>query len=125
MKPDPIIFRGLKSLTLADSQQESLLRLAAEGISVRSRLALYVYWQLLTRMNFVVQVYSPHTAIDAATGGLGDWLADIVTSEPPDPRVQIGDSQPADTSGRNPNDLPYGFTHLSSKWKTENASLKL
>lgn len=31
---DPIIFRGLKSLTLADSQQQSLLRLAAEGISV-------------------------------------------------------------------------------------------
>ncbi|KAK5278062.1 hypothetical protein LTR16_009039, partial [Cryomyces antarcticus] len=28
----PIIFRGLKSLTLANSQQQSLLRLAAEGI---------------------------------------------------------------------------------------------
>lgn len=56
----PIIFRGLKSLTLADSQQKTLLRLAAEGISV----------------------YSPHTAIDAAPGGLGDWLADIVTGTP-------------------------------------------
>ncbi|MCJ1294273.1 hypothetical protein MMC34_005831 [Xylographa carneopallida] len=59
----PIIFRGLKSLTLADSQQQSLLRLALEGISV----------------------YSPHTAVDAAPGGLGDWLADILTgtlSEP-------------------------------------------
>ena len=31
---DPIIFRGLKSLTLADTQQQSLLRLALEGISV-------------------------------------------------------------------------------------------
>jgi putative NIF3 family GTP cyclohydrolase 1 type 2 len=31
---DPIIFRGLKSLTLANSQQQSLLRLAGEGISV-------------------------------------------------------------------------------------------
>ena len=31
---DPIIFRDLKSLTLADSQQQSLLRLALEGISV-------------------------------------------------------------------------------------------
>lgn len=41
--PDPIIFRGLKSLTLADTQQQSLLRLALEGISV----------------------YSPHTAVDA------------------------------------------------------------
>lgn len=53
----PIIFRGLKSLTLANSQQQSLLRLASHGISV----------------------YSPHTAVDAAPGGLGDWLADIVT----------------------------------------------
>ncbi|KAK1814737.1 hypothetical protein LTR12_010873 [Friedmanniomyces endolithicus] len=56
----PIIFRGLKSLTLKDTQQQSLLRLAAEGISV----------------------YSPHTAIDCARGGLGDWLADIVTGTP-------------------------------------------
>jgi hypothetical protein len=31
---DPIIFRGLKSITLGNSQQQSLLRLAAEGISV-------------------------------------------------------------------------------------------
>ncbi|KAK4613242.1 NIF3-like protein 1 [Fulvia fulva] len=59
----PIIFRGLKSLTLQDTQQQSLLRLAAEGISV----------------------YSPHTAVDCARGGLGDWLADIVTGTPTDP----------------------------------------
>ncbi|MCJ1351689.1 MAG: hypothetical protein MMC33_001673 [Icmadophila ericetorum] len=59
----PIIFRGLKSLTLADTQQQSLLRLALEGISV----------------------YCPHTAIDAAPGGLGDWLADIVTGTLPKP----------------------------------------
>ncbi|EME80831.1 uncharacterized protein MYCFIDRAFT_46532 [Pseudocercospora fijiensis CIRAD86] len=59
----PIIFRGLKSLTLGDTQQQSLLRLAAEGISV----------------------YSPHTAVDCARGGLGDWLADIVTGTPTDP----------------------------------------
>jgi putative NIF3 family GTP cyclohydrolase 1 type 2 len=57
---DPIIFRGLKALTLQNSQQASLLRLAAEGISV----------------------YSPHTAIDCKQGGLGDWLADIVTGTP-------------------------------------------
>lgn len=55
--PDPIIFRGLKSLTLNDTQQQSLLRLAQEGISV----------------------YSPHTAVDAAPSGMGDWLADMVT----------------------------------------------
>ncbi|KAF2671001.1 NGG1p interacting factor 3 [Microthyrium microscopicum] len=56
----PIIFRGLKALTLADTQQRSLLRLAAEGISV----------------------YSPHTALDSAPGGINDWLADIVTGQP-------------------------------------------
>ncbi|KAF2115249.1 GTP cyclohydrolase 1 type 2/Nif3 [Lophiotrema nucula] len=54
----PIIFRGLKSITLANTQQSTLLRLASHGISV----------------------YSPHTAVDAAPGGLGDWLADIVTA---------------------------------------------
>ncbi|KAL2865568.1 Nif3-like dinuclear metal center hexameric protein [Aspergillus lucknowensis] len=53
----PIIFRGLKSLTFNDTQQQSLLRLAQEGISV----------------------YSPHTAVDATPGGMGDWLCDIVT----------------------------------------------
>ncbi|KAL2828995.1 GTP cyclohydrolase 1 type 2/Nif3 [Aspergillus cavernicola] len=53
----PIIFRGLKSLTFNDPQQRSLLRLAQEGISV----------------------YSPHTAVDATPGGMGDWLCDIVT----------------------------------------------
>jgi dinuclear metal center YbgI/SA1388 family protein len=53
----PIIFRGLKALTFDNSQQQTLLRLASHGISV----------------------YSPHTAVDAAPGGLGDWLADIVT----------------------------------------------
>ena len=62
----PIIFRGFKSLTLADSQQQSLLRLALEGISV----------------------YSPHTAVDAAPGGLGDWLADIVTGTLPGPEPE-------------------------------------
>ncbi|PYH84177.1 NGG1 interacting factor Nif3 [Aspergillus uvarum CBS 121591] len=53
----PIIFRGLKSLTFSDPQQQTLLRLASEGISV----------------------YSPHTAIDATPGGMADWLCDIVT----------------------------------------------
>ena len=60
---DPIIFKGFKALTLAHTQQQSLLRLALEGISV----------------------YSPHTAVDAVPGGLGDWLADIVTGTLPSP----------------------------------------
>lgn len=62
----PIIFRGLKSLTLADSQQSSLLRLALEGISV----------------------YCPHTAVDAVPGGMTDWLCDIVTGTPPVPHIE-------------------------------------
>jgi putative NIF3 family GTP cyclohydrolase 1 type 2 len=49
----------LKAITLGNSQQNSLLRLAQEGISV----------------------YSPHTAVDAAPGGLNDWLADIMTGK--------------------------------------------
>ena len=54
---DPIIFRGLKSLTSADTQQDSLIRLAQAGISV----------------------YSPHTAVDASPGGVNDWLADGIS----------------------------------------------
>lgn len=50
----PIIFSGLKSLTLANSQQRSLLRLSAAGISV----------------------YSPHTSVDAVMGGVNDMLVD-------------------------------------------------
>jgi len=39
---DPIIFKGLKSLTLADTQQQSLLRLALEGISVSLTIYLSI-----------------------------------------------------------------------------------
>ncbi|MCJ1287687.1 hypothetical protein MMC26_007039 [Xylographa opegraphella] len=73
----PIIFRGLKSLTLADSQQQSLLRLALEGISV----------------------YSPHTAVDAAPGGLGDWLADILTGT-------LSEPEPATKTAKQPESSP-------------------
>ena len=53
---DPFIFSGLKSITNADPQQATLLRLAAAGIAV----------------------YCPHTAVDAAPKGLNTWLADVV-----------------------------------------------
>ena len=53
-------------MTLADTQQQSLLRLALEGISV----------------------YCPHTAVDAAPEGLGDWLADIVTGKLSEPEPE-------------------------------------
>ncbi|KAI0007888.1 NGG1p interacting factor 3 [Xylariaceae sp. FL0662B] len=52
----PVIFRPLKSLTTKDPMQTLLLRLAAERVSV----------------------YCPHTAMDAASGGLNDWLCDII-----------------------------------------------
>ncbi|OWY51789.1 NGG1p interacting factor 3 [Alternaria alternata] len=78
----PIIFRGLKSLTLADTQQQSLLRLASHGISV----------------------YSPHTALDSAPGGLGDWLADIVTGTKTVRDGSDADGQSEATSNTNADD---------------------
>ncbi|RYO82839.1 hypothetical protein DL766_002285 [Monosporascus sp. MC13-8B] len=53
----PVIFKGIKSLTTQDPMQLQLLRLAAERISV----------------------YCPHSAVDAAVGGMCDWLCDILT----------------------------------------------
>jgi dinuclear metal center YbgI/SA1388 family protein len=50
----PPIFRGLKRLTWRDPQQRLLLDAIQAGISV----------------------YSPHTALDAAPGGVCDWLAE-------------------------------------------------
>ncbi|KAF9447840.1 NGG1p interacting factor 3 [Macrolepiota fuliginosa MF-IS2] len=49
----PTIFKGLQSFTLANPLQASLLKCAAEGISV----------------------YSPHSALDSVWGGINDWLA--------------------------------------------------
>ncbi|WRT65566.1 YbgI/family dinuclear metal center protein [Kwoniella shivajii] len=48
----PPIFRGLKSLTLNDPLQSSLLKLSAKGISV----------------------FSPHTSLDATPNGINTWL---------------------------------------------------
>lgn len=49
----PTIFRGLKSITQQDPLQNSILLCASRGISI----------------------YSPHTCLDAAEGGIQDWLA--------------------------------------------------
>ncbi|RPA79161.1 NGG1p interacting factor 3 [Ascobolus immersus RN42] len=73
----PLIFRGLKSLTQKDTQQESLLRLAREGISV----------------------YSPHTAIDAAPGGVNDWLASTISNGEEASRKIIKSSSAAEAAG--------------------------
>lgn len=53
----PFIFRGLKSIRPSDPQQKSLIKLIQNGISV----------------------YCPHTAIDAAKGGVNDWLVDGIS----------------------------------------------
>ena len=43
-----------------------------------------------------LQVYSPHTAVDAAPEGLGDWLADIVTGTLSDPEPETHTATSAD-----------------------------
>ncbi|KAL5120909.1 hypothetical protein ACEQ8H_001096 [Pleosporales sp. CAS-2024a] len=81
----PIIFKGLKSLTLANTQQQTLLRLASHGISV----------------------YSPHTALDAAPGGLGDWLADIVTGTRTNQSEDASEEEPTQHSNKPDVDDPF------------------
>lgn len=56
---DPIIFSGLKSITINDPQQATLILLASHGIAV----------------------YCPHTALDAAPKGINAWLADVVAGD--------------------------------------------
>ncbi|EPQ30837.1 uncharacterized protein PFL1_01735 [Pseudozyma flocculosa PF-1] len=55
----PLIFRGLKSITYNDPQQASILRLLQHGVSL----------------------YCPHTSLDAAAGGINDWLAVVVSHD--------------------------------------------
>ncbi|KAK4179375.1 GTP cyclohydrolase 1 type 2/Nif3 [Triangularia setosa] len=71
----PFIFRGLKSITLADPQQRIVLLLAQHNIAV----------------------YSPHTAIDAAPGGMADWLASMLSSIP-GVTTTVSTVTPVDTS---------------------------
>ncbi|GMK58253.1 hypothetical protein CspeluHIS016_0502850 [Cutaneotrichosporon spelunceum] len=55
----PPIFRGLKSFTLGDPLQASLLKLAARGISV----------------------FAPHTSLDATPNGINTWLVEPFKSD--------------------------------------------
>ena len=66
----PPIFSGLKRLSVRVSQQRLLLRAAQLGIAI----------------------YSPHTALDAARGGVNDWL-----TEPLEPAHSIPITIPAGT----------------------------
>nr|CCC95333.1 unnamed protein product [Trypanosoma congolense IL3000] len=52
----PPIFSSFKRLSLADPKQNMVLQTIRHGASI----------------------YSPHTALDAAVGGINDWLASIV-----------------------------------------------
>ncbi|KAF7292127.1 hypothetical protein MIND_01239700 [Mycena indigotica] len=61
------IFSGLKSLTLSTPLQASLLRCAANGVSV----------------------YSPHSALDGIWGGINDWLAEIISGSASERRVLL------------------------------------
>ena len=66
----PPIFAGLKRITSAAPRSRSLLALIRAG----------------------VHVYSPHSALDAAAGGMADWLVDGLgphgSSQPVQPDVQ-------------------------------------
>jgi len=73
----PTIFGGLKRITEGVPLQRSVLRMVREGL-----------W-----------LYAPHTALDAAAGGMNDWLleafgacSDVVPLDPDalDPSVGVG-----------------------------------
>jgi dinuclear metal center YbgI/SA1388 family protein len=67
----PIIFSGLKRLTLDNPTQSTVLRAIANGISI----------------------HCPHTSLDAASGGMNDWLVSLLGSgsaRPIDPRLPNG-----------------------------------
>ena len=70
----PPIFRGIKSITLSNPLQASLLQCAAAGISV----------------------FSPHTALDCVKGGINDWLAlGVLGYSRPDANVRVKRPDPA------------------------------
>lgn len=52
----PPLFRPMKRLTLQDPKQRIILQAAVAGMSI----------------------FAPHTALDAAFGGINDWLASLV-----------------------------------------------
>ncbi len=73
----PPIFKALKRITTADPKQRTLLRAARAGMAI----------------------YSPHTALDSAPGGLADWLCDALI----DPSAkQFGDRRALKPFGHQP-----------------------
>lgn len=67
----PIIFSGLKKLSLGVPTQATVLRAISAGVSV----------------------FCPHTSLDATVGGINDWLVDVLgpnTKKPIDLRMTNG-----------------------------------
>lgn len=73
----PPIFGALKSFTLANPLQASLLKCSAEGISV----------------------YSPHSALDSVWGGINDWLAQGLVGAGEDSEVKYLVTEKFDPNG--------------------------
>lgn len=75
----PSIFQGLKSITLSNPLQASLLRCATQGVSV----------------------YSPHTALDFVWGGINDWLAEGLMNGKGNGEITslVGEVQTSDNEG--------------------------
>lgn len=74
----PAIFSGLKRLTRRDASERVIVQALRAGIAV----------------------YSPHTALDAAPGGVNDWLADSLGPGTRVPLVPASDGTPATGMGR-------------------------
>eukprot|EP00002_Diphylleia_rotans_P014782 TRINITY_DN2877_c0_g1_i1.p1 TRINITY_DN2877_c0_g1~~TRINITY_DN2877_c0_g1_i1.p1 ORF type:complete len:279 (-),score=69.17 TRINITY_DN2877_c0_g1_i1:1133-1969(-) len=73
----PLLFRPLKKITSSDATGRTLLALIANNIPL----------------------YSPHTAADAISGGLNDWIADGLQSDTP----VISRSSITDSREKHPN----------------------
>ena len=74
----PPIFKGLKRLGRADPGQRRLLRALHAGIDI----------------------YSPHTALDAVSGGVCDWLAEALGPARSSAPIKANQLRPEEGSGR-------------------------
>lgn len=74
----PPIFAGVKRLTRGSETERVAMDALRAGVAV----------------------YSPHTALDAAPGGVNDWLAEILGAEASEPIVPARDRTPGYGMGR-------------------------
>lgn len=76
----PPIFHPTRRLVATDPRQRVVLRALASGLAI----------------------YSPHTALDAAQGGLCDWLADVVLAPQPGQPPEAADRRALRPAGFRP-----------------------